>query len=452
MEKRINFIIGYGKEKESFVDSIKSSAFDVIDSLEIYKSVKTKKKFLINLLNVITEKLKEKEVIYVDDYYLKGNNHYLINNELKEINNEFKIDAILFLGSEFNKCKSSFPTVYDRFDNINVKSFSGDVLKDLLNNSYQGYAFYYKSGNKREDFTKIESYGYADYSTLGVINDKSLFRLASVTKQFIAYGIMTLVEAKRLSLETTLYSLFNDMPEYTKEITVKMLLQHTSGLPDYEDYADVTKQVTDYEILDIVREVPNGLFKPGEKYKYSNTGYVILGLIIEKISYTKLGIYMKNNVFDVVGMKDTIVNYEGETVINNRVYGQKMTATGIVRNDQSYTSAAIGDGGIYSNIHDLKKWIKYLRKNKSVLELMTSDRVKTADNLYYGYGLRIKEIEYNGQKIELYYHTGSTIGTNTLLGFVDDLDVEFVLLTNQNTEDTSVLLKKFLGANFYKNI
>ena len=185
------------------------------------------------------------------------------------------------------------------------------------------------------------------------------------------------------------------------------------------------------------------------KFQYSNTAYVLLGLIIEKVSGIKLGEYMQEHVFKVAGMKNTHVNYEGKTNIHPRAYGNIVVDGKLVKKDQYWCSATIGDGGIYSNIPDLKRWLSYIKDmDKDPYKLMKKTNYANDVDIEYGFGLRVKTINVKGQDYELIYHCGDTIGTNTILGFIKDLDIEFILLTNRNKVDTSVFienLKKYLN-------
>ena len=440
--KKLYFVLGYGDDKNAFL----SLQENVLSLKNIFKRRSKKVDYLHRIINEINSLLQQKDCIYIDDYRLIENNHYLINTKLKEDNLDISIEAICFLNDKFAKCKSAYPTIYDSFDDVKIKSNGMEYLQDLLISPFQGYSFYLK--NKK--VLVNECNGYADYGTLAMINEKSKFRLASVTKQFIAYGIVKLIDDGKLTYDTKLFDIFNDLPLWTKNITVKMILNHTSGLPDYESAFPTDKQINDYDVLDFIRESEKGIFIPGSRYKYSNTGYVILGLILEKVAYLRLGLYMKENVFDKVKMNDSLINYQGETEIANRVYGYKIINNQMIKSDQSYASALIGDGGVYSNIVDLKKWIKYLRKNSSELDKMISNRVNIGDGIEYGYGMKVKKVIYDGKEMTLCYHRGSTIGTNTLLGFIREIDFEFIFLTNQNGINTDTLANKILDKFFTK--
>lgn len=342
--------------------------------------------------------------------------------------------------------ESIYPPTYEEdFKEVHVVSNKPKLLKTLVTDAYQGFAFYFKEG---WDITEEYS-GFADIDEFRAVRKETCFRLASVSKEFIAYGILTLVDKGLLSLDTKLYDLFSDMPEYTKDITIKNMLNHTSGIYDYEDMPHTDKQVSDYEVLDYIRTTDKTYFEIGSKYQYSNTAYVLLGLIIEKVSNVKLGDYMQENVFKAAGMTNTQVDYEGVTEIVPRAYGCLKENGRFVKRDQYWCSATIGDGGIYSNVPDLKKWLAFLQNiDKEPYSLMKKTNIINGNDIEYGFGLRVKTINVKGVDHELIYHCGDTIGTNTIIGFVKDLDIEFIYLTNSNVADTAIFidnLKEYLN-------
>lgn len=335
--------------------------------------------------------------------------------------------------------ESIYPPTYDEaFKELNVVSYKPDLVKNIIYDGYQGCAFYFKEG-----YDISEEYsGFGDIEKNLAVRKETCFRLASVSKEFFAYGILTLVASGKLTLDDKLFDIFDNMPAYTKNITIRNLLNHTSGIYDYEDMDHTEEQVSDYDVLDFVRTTDKTYFEIGSKYQYSNTAYVLLGLIIEKVSGIKLGDYMQEHVFKKAGMTNTCVNYEGKTVINPRAYGNIVVNGKLEKKDQYWCSATIGDGGIYSNIPDLKRWLSFLQniKEEPYLQMFKTNYANGVD-IEYGFGLRVKTINVKGVNHELIYHCGDTIGTNTIVGFIRDLDIEFILLTNRNKVDTSVFIE-----------
>jgi CubicO group peptidase (beta-lactamase class C family) len=229
-------------------------------------------------------------------------------------------------------------------------------------------------------------YGAKNLRTGARIDTKTNFRLASVTKQFTATAVMLLVHDKKLTYETTLGEIFPEFPAYGKKITVRQLLNHTSGLPDYEDLMDAVeeprnvriwspeRQIQDAEVLRLLEGASKGKFAPGTKWDYSNSGYVLLGVIVSKLSGKTFGDFLHERIFAPLKMADTVVYQKGKNSVPNRAYGHSKENDGFKETDQSSTSATLGDGGVYSSVDDLSKWDDALRNHT----LLTADEIKPA--------------------------------------------------------------------------
>lgn len=213
-----------------------------------------------------------------------------------------------------------------------------------------------------------KGYGLANIESNQPVNETTNFRLASVTKQFTAVSILLLIEREKLQLTTTLNEIFSGFPEYGKNINIKHLLQHTSGLIDYEDMIDdtVTIQLKDKDVLNLMLQSDSTYFEPGSKHQYSNSGYALLALTVEKISGKPYRDFLEENIFQPLGMKNTIAFENSINEVKNRAYGYTITETGTELTDQSITSAVLGDGGIYSSLNDLFKWDQSLYTAKLI--------------------------------------------------------------------------------------
>src|SRR6266403_538712 len=151
-------------------------------------------------------------------------------------------------------------------------------------------------------------YGVRDLRSKAKIDAHTNFRLASFSKQFTAMAIILLVHDGKLRYDETLTEIFPDFPAYGKAITVRNLLNHTSGLPDYEDLMDALekksgptwspqKQIQDAEVLELLKKEKAGKFAPGTSWSYSNSGYVVLGLIVSKVSGKTFGDFLQARIF-----------------------------------------------------------------------------------------------------------------------------------------------------------
>lgn len=277
-------------------------------------------------------------------------------------------------------------------------------------------------------------YGLADVEAHVAVTPATNFRLASVTKQFTAMAIMMLAERGKLSFDSPLTRFFPDYPEYGRQITVRQLLNHTSGLKAYEDLipAGQTAQVKDRDVLEMLRQQTSGYFAPGSDWRYSNTGYAHLAMIVEKASGMGFAAFLKKNIFGPLKMSGTVAFEDGVSTVRNRSYGYSEKGEGFERTDQSLTSAVLGDGGIYSSLDDLMKWDQALYTTKLVtadtrelawLPLVLSNGKQT----HYGFGWEIGE--WHG--LRTVRHGGSTVGFRTHILRVPDKEFSVIVLINR---------------------
>jgi CubicO group peptidase (beta-lactamase class C family) len=215
---------------------------------------------------------------------------------------------------------------------------------------------------RKDDKTVLErGYGVRDLRTFAPIDATTDFRLASCTKQFTATAIMLLVHDGKLRYDERLTQIFPDFPEYGQAITIRHLLTHTSGLPDYEDLMTgcpwtETRQIQDDEVLDLLKRQRTPKFAAGTSWSYSNSGYVVLGLIVAKVSGMPFGDFLRQRIFTPLKMNATLAYVKGKNTVPNRAFGHTKENDSFVETDQSSTSATQGDGGVYSNLEDLAKW------------------------------------------------------------------------------------------------
>lgn len=220
-----------------------------------------------------------------------------------------------------------------------------------------------------------KGFGVRDRRTNAKVDSHTNFRLASFTKQFTAMAIMLLVHDKKLRYDQTLSEIFPEFPAYGKNVTIRNLLNHTGGLPDYEDLMDAAEkakgsaiwspehQIQDAEVLALLEKAPSPKFIPRTSWAYSNSGYVVLGLIVAKVSGQSYADFLRERIFVPLHMEHTIVYMKGKNEVTNRAYGHSKESDILKETDQSSTSATFGDGGIYSNLEDLAKWDDALRKH-----------------------------------------------------------------------------------------
>lgn len=292
-----------------------------------------------------------------------------------------------------------------------------------------------------------KGYGLADLENKTYVNSSTNFRLASVTKQFTASAILILVEREKLNLNDKLSDIFEDFPLYGERITIKNLLNHTSGLIDYEDLIpdSATVQVKDKDVLKMMMELDSVYFEPGSKFRYSNTGYALLAMTVEKISGLSFGKFLQENIFDPLDMENTISHEEGITIVNSRAYGYSRKDDIFFKDDQSITSAVLGDGGIYSSTEDIFKWDQSLYtgkilKKETIAKVFERGTLINGELFDYGFGWHRKIY----LDKEIVYHTGSTRGFRTVIYRIPSEELTVIILTNRNEGDTEGLAEKII--------
>jgi CubicO group peptidase (beta-lactamase class C family) len=338
--------------------------------------------------------------------------------------------------------------------------------------------------NGRTSFQK--GYGVRDLRTNMKIDPPTNFRLASFTKQFTAMAIMLLVHDKKLRYDETLVDIFPDFPAYGKTITIQNLLNHTGGLPDYEDLMAAAetsrnsriwtpeRQIHDLEVLRMLEAESKGKFPPGTSWSYSNSGYVVLGLVVAKASGQSYGDFLRARIFAPLHLDHTVVYQKGENEVANRAFGHSLVASDhgpqplFQETDQSPTSATLGDGGIYSNLLDLARWDDALGNHT----LLSAEEMKPAfvprrlangqptlwpaeandDNLHpgkpvsYGFGWFLDP--YRGHP--RMWHTGSTLGFRTIIERLTADHLTIIILSNRTDLDPEALAIE--TADLYLNL
>lgn len=298
------------------------------------------------------------------------------------------------------------------------------------------------------------AYGMADVEKKVPCTTNTDFRLASVTKQFTAMGIMILAERKKLSLDGSITKFFPKLPAYAHGITIRHLLTHTSGIHDYEDLipSSVTEQVKDIDVLHLLEKENTTYFPPGSKFRYSNSGYALLALIIQEASGQTYAEFLKANIFDPLGMSNSVAYEKGISTVPNRAFGYAKNGDRFEPADQSLTSAVLGDGGIYSSVVDMCKWDQSLYTDKLVSRAMLKDAYtvhsKNSDMPGSGYGYGWYLASYKGT--EQIWHYGSTCGFSTKIERFPQKKTTIIVLTNRHdaglSQLTSKLVEIVLGA------
>ena len=280
-----------------------------------------------------------------------------------------------------------------------------------------------------------KGYGLANVEENIPCGTNTNFRLASVTKQFTAMAVMILAERKQLSLEERLKNFFPEFPAYGHAITLRQLLNHTSGLIDYEDVIPKGTQipVLDRDVLRLLLQQDKTYFPPGTKYRYSNSAYALLALVVEQRSGQTFARFLEQNIFRKLGMDHTLAYERGLSVVPERAYGYSPDGSGFKRTDQSLTSSVLGDGGVYSSVSDLCKWDQALYGDKLLSRKMlklafTPGPATERPDTSYGFGWYITR----HRGLREIYHSGTSIGFTTRIARFPEKQFTVIILTNRN--------------------
>lgn len=278
-----------------------------------------------------------------------------------------------------------------------------------------------------------KSYGMADLEAGIAATPSTDYRLASVTKQFTAAAILLLQQDGKLSVDDPVRKWLPSLPPVADGITLRNLLTHTSGLIDYEDLMapDATAQVHDSDVLHLLEKENHTCFKPDSAYRYSNSGYALLALIVGKASGNDYATFVRERIFKPLHMDHSVAYEQGISTVPDRAYGYSLVDGRWQRTDQSTTSAVLGDGGIYTNIDDLAKWDMALYDDRLLSDASRaqafSPHVKVTGEPYeasYGFGWRI-----TGDTL---WHSGETLGFRNVIVRWPTRHLTVVVLTNRN--------------------
>lgn len=286
----------------------------------------------------------------------------------------------------------------------------------------------------RGEIEKSNGYGLANVETGLPVRPETVFQIQSITKTFTASGVLLLVEEGKLGLDDKLTKHLADLPESWSAVTLRHLLTHTSGIKDFinEPTVDLRKDLEPRDVIESLRERPLN-FPTGEKYAYSNTGYHLLAMVIQKVTGKTWSDFLQERILDSLAMNDTRV-ISWANVITNRAAGY-LWVDGKLQNGRYIAPTILGyaGGGFRSTVLDLAKWDAALYSGKllkrATLEQMwTPARLNNGSESSYGFGWAIGK--HRGRR--LISHTGSHMtGFKTALArFVDD-GLTVIVLTNQ---------------------
>ena len=320
----------------------------------------------------------------------------------------------------------------DQIDSLMQQNFKDENFNGTILVSQQGKPIY------------KNAFGYGDKANNLELDETSVFYLASLSKQFTAMAIMILKEQKKLTYEDKLSTYFPSFPGYANAITIQHLLTHTSGIPDYFKLGINKKGLTNNDVIKALSKQKKLDFKPGKKYSYSNSGYLLLSQIIEKTAGVPFHEFMETNIFKPLNMNSTLVYTKSTAAIKNRAIGYN--AEGEL---DDYEILTTGDGGMFSTLADLHLWDQALYTEKLIKKSTLEDAFSSAvlnngELANYGYGWNISKKE----KTKLVYHAGGLAGYRSFIMRNISNHSGYIILTNNgngsNIQEIVTTLNKIL--------
>ena len=313
-----------------------------------------------------------------------------------------------------------------RIDNFALTK--GDLIENLLFTYYDELGF---NGSvlvvENNKVIYENTFGFSDFESEEPLDADIPFYIASLSKQFTSAAIIKLSEEGKLSLEDPLTKYLTRMPGFYDKVEIHHLLTHTAGIPDYFNLGIVKDGITNYDVYEALIGQKSLDFTPGSKFYYSNSGYVLLAMIVEIASGNKINNYFQQQFFNPLKMENSFVQTKATNEeIKVKGYTSKLKV-------DDYNLLTIGDGGIYATARDLFKWEQALN-NGSVINKESLDKVymplKLTNGMTrkYGYGWELG----NNTQGKLVYHTGGLAGFRTYIECQLSSNNAIIILTNNS--------------------
>lgn len=293
-----------------------------------------------------------------------------------------------------------------------------------------------------------KGYGLSNIQTKTPITPETVFDLGSVSKQFTSLAVMLVEQRGNLSYDDPLSKYFPEFPPYAQKITIRHLMQHTSGLPDYEaallregkidrEYPRATKrsgwdyEPTSMDALQILTKQPMLRFPPGDEWEYSNSGYMVLAQVVAKAADQRFADFMRENIFKPLGMDHTLVVDDARPEVKNKAASYTLQKGRFQNLDYTPVNWIYGDGSLNSTLEDMLKWVKALDEQKLVEDYtwkaaFSSGELNSGATTGYGFGW------YLGRTLglEKISHTGSWAGFRNCMAFYPSEHFGIVILSN----------------------
>lgn len=286
--------------------------------------------------------------------------------------------------------------------------------------------------------------GLANLATQEPLLPQSRFRMASVSKQFTAMAVYNLVLEAKIGFETPIRDIFPGLPQSMAKVQVKHLLQHSSGVPDYESLipADRQVQVSDADVLELIQSQDKLYFEPGTQFRYSNTGFCLLALIAEKISARPYAEWAKKSIFQPLKFEGASLYEPGGEPIADRSFGYRIDQDGTAHPaDQSITSATKGDGCVYISKAEYLTWLKAITQagfpSRQYLQDLRTHAFPVKDGVAYSLGWFTTG---SGQL----FHSGETSGFRNVVYYDPGQKTTVIVFSNRNEARIGDFLNELL--------
>lgn len=291
----------------------------------------------------------------------------------------------------------------------------------------------------RGQIAHAKTYGVGDVATQAPFTMQTPTYIASLAKMFTAHAILQQVDRGQLKLDSPLGSILPEAPGYAHKVTIRQLLTHTSGLADHLDIGGDDRRYTYQDVLRILHEADSLLFPPQSRSSYSNSAYVLLAAVLDKVTGSSFERYVEKNFFVPLGMKNSVVVTSDGGLPQSRAHGYQTSSNGFVLKDYQPSSTR-GAGGIYSSLADLYAWGQALRAGRllsdSLRDAASTAAVRSNGRLTpWGMGWLA---EFHGEKEPLAGRsyvaaTGNLRGFSALLKWYPGEDLMIVWMANANS-------------------
>jgi len=296
-----------------------------------------------------------------------------------------------------------------------------------------------------------KGYGTADLDHDVAITPSTVFDIGSVSKQFTAASIVLLAERGELSLGDDVRAFLPELPNYGEPISIRQLIHHTSGIRDYLDVMSIVgwpyeNLITDADIVRIVSEQASLNFQPGEEYAYSNSGYMLLGVIVKRVTGKSLGTFAAREIFAPLEMNSSTFYEDRTAIIPNRATGYARDGDGGFRQVHNYNFAVAGDGQLYTTVGDLLLWNRNFERQRIGGSdfndvMLTRGVLDDGETIDYAFGLS-HDIRHGRATVS---HSGSSWGFRAHLVRYPEQDLSVAVLCNVDEASPDTLAGRVSG-------